>query len=76
MRRVKNAAQFTKARELLALSKVDIAKIMQMPNPQSSGYRRVLRWEQDKPPGYAMTMMEALLSGWRPSWFNKEGESK
>lgn len=72
MKRVRNAQEFTKARERLGLSKVDVARILRLSDPQRSGYRTVMRWEQGKPAGPAMVAMEAMLSGWRPAGWTKD----
>ncbi|WP_375188448.1 hypothetical protein [Sphingobium yanoikuyae] len=77
MKRVRNAMEFAKARERLGMTKVDVATLLRLPKPQTSGYRTVSRWEaqQQRVPGSAMTAMEAFLSGWRPSWWKKDDDA-
>lgn len=68
MKRVLNGADFTKAREKLGMTKVDIATIMQLPNPATTGANTVRRWENGKVtvPGPSRVLMEALLCGFIP----------
>ena len=73
---VKNVAQFKAARKTLGLTKTDIARLARRPNPEGTGYRTVSRWEASETniPGEMLTLMEALLSGWRPKWWKEKGE--
>lgn len=74
MKRVRNRTDFTKAREKLGLTKVDVATIMGLPNPQITGANTVRRWESGAVtvPGPSRVLMEALLTGWRPlNWKGK-----
>ena len=79
IRRIKSAEDFKAARDHLGMSMKDIASLMYLPNPHKDGEATVRRWEgrgtrplKDGPPGPARMAMEALLSGWRPAWWEAE----
>lgn len=68
--KIKTAKQFRAAREKQGLTLIDVATLMKLKNPETNGYRTVIRWERDGSiPGAALAHMETLATGWRPTWW-------
>ncbi len=76
MKRVRNIAEFRKARAFMGMTLNDVALLLGLPNPEGTGWRTVQRWEKETVgvPGPARAAMEAALTGWRPTWWKKEAK--
>ena len=70
--KIDTAEQFQAARFKQSLSLIDVATLMRLPNPETTGYRTVIRWERTTPPAVALAHMETLATGWRPKWWSKK----
>lgn len=67
--KIATGEQFQVARFRQNLTLADVATLMRLPNPDRTGYRTVIRWEKTAPPATAAAHMEALATGWRPTWW-------
>lgn len=56
------------ARRQLGLTQSELAAMLRLANPDTSGKRTIREWEKGTRPisGPASVALEALLTGWRP----------